>query len=372
MKITCEKSELQKGVNIVSKAVPSTTTMPVLYCILITAKDDKIILLANDMELAIQTELEGTILSEGNVALNAKVFSDIVHKLEDSLVSIEVDENNLLTTITCEKSEFQIGGNDGDEFVDLPDYKEQIASPILISQFTLRELIRQTIFCVATTEMGNKIMMGELFDIKNNELRVIALDGHRVAIRKTALKGDTPDKKLVVPGKTLNEIIKILQSDINSSLDIYYTQNHIIFEFDKTVVVSRLIEGEFFHIDTMLSSDYETKISLNKKNLLKSVERAILLTNEADKKPLVLDIKDEVVEIKLKSAIGELYEELYVSKEGRDLTIGFNAKFVLDALRVIDDEEVTMYMSNSKAPCFIRDEEYNYIYLILPLNFATI
>ena len=258
MKITCSKSNLVKGVSIVSKAVPSKTTMPILECILIDATTDIIKLTANDMELGIMTEISGDIIDRGMIAIDAKIFSEIVRKLPDNEVTIETLDN-LQTVITCEKAKF----------------------------------------------------------------------------------------------------------------DIAYTKNHIVFEFDNTIVVSRLIEGEYFRIDQMLSSDYETKVRINKKELLSCIDRATLLVKEGDKKPIIINIGDELMELKIKSQIGSMNEEIMITKEGKDLLIGFNPRFLIDALRVIDDEEVTIYLMNAKAPCFIKDDAESYVYLILPVNFNS-
>ena len=365
MKIICSKTNLTKSVGIVSKAVPSKTTMPILECILIDATTDIIKLTANDMELGIETIVEGTILKKGMVAIDARIFSEIVRKLPDNEVTIEVDDN-LQTTITCEKAIFNISSKAGDEFSYLP-YVEK-SEAIKLSQFTLKELIIQTIFSIADND-SNKLMTGELFQIQNNMLRVVSLDGHRISIRKTELKDNYNPRKVVVPGKTLMEVSKILSGEVDSEVSISFTNNHIVFEFDNTVVVSRLIEGEYFRIDQMLSSDYETKVKINKKELLNCIDRATLLVKEGDKKPIIINILDEVMELKIKSQIGTMDEEIVISKEGKDLLIGFNPKFLIDALRVIDDEEVTLYLMNPKAPCFIKDDKESYIYLILPVNF---
>ena len=214
-------------------------------------------------------------------------------------------------------------------------------------------------------------MTGELFEIKDNILKVASLDGHRISIRKIELKESYDPKKVVVPGKTLQEISKILSGEAESYVKIFFTPNHIVFEFDNTIVVSRLIEGEYFRIDQMLSNDYETKVIINKREFLDCIDRATLLVKEGDKKPIIIHITDEGMELKINSQIGSMKEEIDIEKEGRDIMIGFNPKFLIDALRVIDDEKVTIYLMNPKAPCFIRDEEQNYIYLILPVNFNS-
>ena len=215
-------------------------------------------------------------------------------------------------------------------------------------------------------------MTGELFEINGDVLKVVSLDGHRISIRKINLKNSYPAKKVVVPGKTLSEVSKILSGDADKDVNIFFTGKHIVFEFDNTVVVSRLIEGEYFKIDQMLSSDYETKVTINKRELLESIDRATLLVKEGDKKPIIIHIMDETMELKMNSTVGSMNEEIAITKQGKDLLIGFNPKFMIDALRVIDDEEIDIYLVNPKAPCFIKDSEEKYIYLILPVNFTTV
>ena len=206
MKIICNKNDLLKGVNTVMKAVPSKTTMPILECILIDASKNEIKFTANDMELGIETKIEGTILEKGIVALEAKLFSEIIRKLPDSEVTIVSDEKNN-TQILCEKAKFSIMGKDGEDFSYLPYVERDYC--ITVSQITLKEIIRQTIFSIAAND-SNKMMTGELFEIHGNELKVVSLDGHRISIRKIELKSEYGDKKVIVPGKTLVEISKIL------------------------------------------------------------------------------------------------------------------------------------------------------------------
>lgn len=264
MKLSFNKANLLNGINIVLKAVPAKTTMSILECILIDASTGDIKLTANDMELGIETRVEGSILERGKIAIEAKLFSEIIRKLPDSEVIIESDDSCNIS-ITCEKASFQIAGKPGDEFSYLPMIERD--GYISISQFTLKEIIRQTIFSIAPADT-NKLMTGELFEVCENELKVTSLDGHRISIRKVTLKDSYPSQKVVVPGKTLNEVSKILSGDVDKDVLIFFGRNHILFEFDETIVVSRLIEGEYFKINQMLSSDYETKMSINKKDFL--------------------------------------------------------------------------------------------------------
>ena len=364
MKIICTKNSLLKSVSISLKAVPSKTTMPILECILIDATTSQIKFTTNDMELGIETIVEGTIEEKGMVALDAKILYEIIRRLPDNNVTIRTDEK-LTATITCEKAKFTIPGKSGEDFAYLPIIEKEEA--LTVSQFTLKEMIRQTIFSIASNET-NKLMTGELFEIKDNFLKVVSLDGHRIAIRRMELKKDYADRKVVVPGKTLNEISKILSGEVDNMVNIYFSKNHILFEFDQTMVVSRLIEGEYFRIDQMLSSDYETKLTINKKEFLDCIDRATLLVREGEKKPIIIEITDNTMELRIDSAMGSMNESIDISKEGKDILIGFNPRFLIDALKVIDDETINIYLVNPKAPCFIRDDEESYTYLILPVN----
>ncbi len=369
MKFICSKKDLLKGVNIVRNAVPVRTTMAILECILIDASTDKIKLMANDTELGIETVIEGNIEQRGIIALDAKKFSDIVRKLPENDVTITTD-SSFKTVIKCEKAKFTITGKSGEDFLYLPNIERE-KEPLRISQYSLKEVIRQTLFSIAGTAENNKVLTGELFEINGFTLKVVSMDGHRISIRNIELKSSYDDVSVIVPGKTLSEIVKILPDEADDDVDIYFSKNHMLFEFDNTTVVTRLIDGEYFRVEKMLSHDYETKVVINKRNLLDSIDRATLLVNEGDKKPIIMTVSEESLLLQINSFIGSMEDEIDIKKEGKDLKIGFNPKFFIDALKVIDDEEISIYMVNPKAPCFIKDSDENYIYLILPVNFNS-
>ena len=369
MKLRFQKDAIVNGINIVMKAVPSKTTMSILECILIDASTNEIKLTGNDMELGIETRVEGDILEHGKIALDAKLFSEITRRLssENASVTIESDDK-FNTTISCENSVFNIQGRDGEEFAYLPYIEKD--KYICLSQFTLKEVIQQTIFSISPND-SNKMMAGELFEVNENQLKVVSLDGHRISIRKVRLKDHYEDTKVIVPGKTLSEVSKILGGDNEKEVQIFFSKNHILFEFDDTMVVSRLIDGEYFKIDHMLSSDYETRVKVNKREFMDSIDRSMILIRDSDRKPIILNVEDSNVNLKVRSTIGSMNADVSAYKAGKDIMIAFNPKFLLDALRVIDDEEVELYMMNPKSPCFIKDEEGTYIYLILPVNFIN-
>ena len=368
MHIICDKSKLIEGMNIVMKAIPGKTTMMILECVVIEVKDNQIKLIANDLQLGIETLIDGEIKQEGSVAVGAKVFFEIIRKLPSDNVSITVDEDYHMN-ISCGKAKFNIMAKATDEFPYLPNIVKD--KNVNISQFTLKDIIRQTVFSISDNENA-KVMTGELFEIHDSELKVVSLDGHRISIRKVKLNQSYDDVSVIIPGKTLIEISKIINGGMDDEVSIFFTDKHVLFEFEDTIVLSRLIEGEYYKIDKMLSTDYETKVTVNKREMLECIDRSTLLLKESDKKPVIIDIKDDSMGFNMNSSIGSMNEEISAIKEGKDILIGFNPRFLMDALRVIDDEEVDLYMVNPKAPCFIKNVEESYIYLILPVNFTTV
>lgn len=365
MKISCSKSNLLSALNIVSKAVSTKTTMPILECVLIDVYADCIKLTANDLELGIETLLEGNVIEMGRIAIEAKIFTDIVRKLPDSEIYIE-STPDCKTIIRCEKAKFVISSKSGEDFTELPSIEKE--KSISISQFTLKEVIRQTIFSISDNE-NNKLMTGELFEVKDGKLTVVSLDGHRISLRNIELKGNSSDVRVVVPGKTLNDLSKIITGGIDDMVNIYFTDRHILFEFDNTMVVSRLLEGEYFKIVQMLSMDHKIKVKINNREFLDCIDRASLLIKESDKKPIIVSIKDDNnMYLKVDTMMGSMNEELGINKEGEEIIIGFNPRFLMDVLRVIDDEDIYLYMRDAKSPCIIKDDAQSYIYVVLPVN----
>ena len=367
MKIRISKENLLKSIQIVSRAIPGKTTMSIMQCIMINASGMEICLIANDMELGIQTVAQGIILERGMIAVDAQIFSNIIRKLPDN--DVEIGTAGERVTIKCENSKFVILGREGNDFPFLPEIDRTYG--IRLSQFTLRDMITKTIFSISGNE-SNGMMTGELMEIMDQHIRMVALDGHRIATRRAQMKEPYDDRKSILPGKTLQEISRILSGDTEKNVDIFFTDKHALFEFDDTIVVSRLIEGEYYKVDKMLSSNYKTRVICRRRDFLDCLDRATLLVKEEDKKPVIIMIRDDEMELRINTTLGSMDEKIAIRKEGEDLNIGFNPRFLIDALRAVDEEEVTMYLVSPKAPCFIRDEQDMYCYLILPVNFITI
>ncbi|MCR5213532.1 MAG: DNA polymerase III subunit beta [Eubacterium sp.] len=365
MRIKCRKQVLLSAINIVSKAVPSKASKPILDCILLEVKGGILKLTANNMNLGIETTVECTVLEEGVCALDAKLFSDIIRRLPDSEVYIQ-SSSDYNATIECEKSDFKIPCWSGDDFPDLMDVDKD--KSIVISQLGLRDIIRQTIFSISDNE-NSKMMSGEHFEVVNNRLTVVSLDGHRISLRKVDLKGENSDVSATIPGKTLQEISKIIGNEAEKYITIYFSDNTMSFEFDNTRVVSRLIDGDYFKIAHMISMDTTLTVKANKNELMGCIDRASILIQENDKKPIIVRIlNDNNLYIRLDTNKGSNNEEMEIEKEGDEITIGFNPSFIMDALRVIDDDKVNIYLKDSKSPCIIKDADDTFIYVILPIN----
>ena len=367
MNLKFQKAQLVNALSIVMKAVSTKTSSVILESILISASDNRVVLDATDTELSIQTEVDAVIVKAGGVVLNAKLFSEIVRKFDstESLIELDVD-NDFKTTIRCEQAVFNIMGIDPVEFIPMPKIDRDAF--ISLSQFSLKEVIRQTEFSTAISDI-NRMMGGELIDVKNNVAKFVTLDGHRMSIRNIELMGEYEDQKCVVPIKSLQEVMRIIDSDTQKNVNIYFSKDHILFEFDKTLVLSRILDGEFFRIESMLSNDYYTKVNVSRLKLQNAIEQSMILIRENEHKPMILDIENGMLKLSVNSSLGFMDAKVNIEKSGSDLKIAFNPKFLVDALKVIDDDFVNIYFTNAKSPCFIRDDKNTYTYLILPVNF---
>lgn len=336
MKIICKKTDLAKAVQTVAKAVPAKATTSILECLLLRAEKEEITLTGNNLELGIETVMPGNIEEEGSIAIQAKVFGEIVRKLPEGDVVLETGEKDQ-ATVRCKKTKYNLSVKSAEEYTCIPDMERK--NHVTISEFDLKEAIRQTIFSVADTS-SKKAMTGELWEINGKELKIVALDGHRISLRKIKLKKEYEPRKVIVPGKTLAEIIKIIGGDPEKEIAVYFTENHIQFEIENTRAISRLIEGEYLKVEQLLSKDYGTKIKVQKKELQECIDRASLLLKDDAKKPIILNIEENILSLEAASNMGSMNESMFVVKEGEKLRIGFNPKFLLEMLRVIDDEEV--------------------------------
>ena len=360
MKVICSKEKLTDGINIVQKAVSTKTTLPILEGILLEC-GDVFKMTGNDLEIGIECFVEADIRSTGAVVINSRMFGDIVRRLPDSDVLIDVNESNMVT-IECENSRFEIKGLSSAGFPAIPLIKMENA--FKVSQKLVRDMIKQVIFAVSIDE-NRPILTGSLIECKNTQLTFVAIDGFRLALRRSQVDSDEAKLSVVVPGKTLNEISKILQP-IDEEITIYSTNNQILFDIGKCKVVSRLLEGEYLNYRTSITDEYETKVKVNTKDMLASIERAsLIITSEEKRFPVRFAITDEKMTITSNTDLGTVKEEIRVEMTGNKVDIGFNPRYFIEALRVIEDENVNIEFATSLGPCIIKPLEGNrYIYLI--------
>lgn len=370
MKIICEKENLLKGINSVVRGIPNKTTLPILEGILIQANNDNLKLTTYDLELGIEYNLKCNILEEGSIVVNAILFSEIIRKLPNTVIKIEVDNKNLLI-IECEGSLYKLSTMNANEFPEFP--KILIENSIELDQIVLKNMIRKTIFAISV-EDNRPIFTGCLFEIINNSLNVVAVDGFRMGWVSTPLKKSVDFFKAVIPGKTLNEVNKIIL-DSYDNIKIGVSKNQAIFEMDNCKIVTRLLDGEFLNYASVIPKNWETRIIVNKNNLQNCFERISLISAasiEKEKKyPAKMSIDVGKLTISCTNQTGDAKEEIYLQTEGEGLEIAINPKYLLDALKVIDDEEIYIDFSTNISPCIIRpinEETKNYIYMILPIR----
>ena len=369
MKLICEKEKILKALNSVTKAVAVRTTMPILEGILIQTNDNDIKLTCYDLELGIEYIIKDcNVQEQGATVVNAIMFSEIIRKLPDTEIKIEVNEKNLLV-IECEGSLYKLATMNPEEFPELP--KINVENSLEIEQNSLKEMIRKTIFAVSTEE-NRPIFTGCLFEIKNNRLNVVAVDGFRLAWKTKMLQQTVNDFAAVIPGRSLNEINKIILDSFDT-IKIGVAKNQALFEMENCKIVTRLLDGEFLNYSSVIPTTWETRIRVDKNAIQDCFERVSLISSssiEKEKKyPVKVTIDIGKVTISCTNQTGDAKEEMYVTTEGQNLEAGFNPKYFLDALRAIDDQEIFINFGTSISPCIIKPvEEGDYTYMILPIR----
>ena len=339
MKLICEKDNILKALNSVTKAVATKTTMPILEGILIQTNDNEVKFTTNDLEIGIEYIINCEVKEQGSTVVNAIMFSEIIRRLPDSEIKITLDDKDLLV-IECEGSLYKLATMKPEEFPELPQIN--IENSIEMEQNALKDMIRKTIFAVSTEE-NRPIFTGCLFEIKNNKLNVVAVDGFRLAWKSKFLQNKINDFTAVIPGRTLNEINKII-IDSYDTIKIGVAKNQALFEMENCKIVTRLLDGEFLNYSSVIPENWETRIRVDKNAIQNCFERISLISSssiEKEKKyPVKINIDIGKVTISCTNQTGDAKEEMYVTTEGKNLEAGFNPKYFLDALRAIDDQEV--------------------------------
>ena len=363
MIFTCEKQKILEGISIVQKAITGKSTMPILEGIYIKTNKSTLTLIGSDMDVSIQTSVDATIIDEGSIVIDAKIFGEIIRKLPNSTIKIETIENQLIK-ITCEKSVFDVVYMNTNEFPELPQINENLK--VSVNQNILKNMIKGTSFAIAQDET-RPILQGILFEVKNKNLNLVALDGYRLAVRGEFLDTDI-DIEVVIPGKTLNEVSKILE-DVDDIVDITFTNNHILFNLEKTKIISRLLEGKFINYNSLLPQEHKLFVNVNRQELQNAIERASLMAKDGNTNLIKLEVQQDNLIITSNSQLGKVREEISIKLQGEEIEIAFNSKYLLDVLKNMEEDEVVMKMTSSISPCVIEEKDNeNAKYLVLPVR----
>ena len=369
MKLICEKEKLLLGLNSVSRSSVGRTTNPILEGILISLKKDKVILTTNDLELGMEYVIDNVdIENEGKAVVDCRMFTDIIRKLPDGDITISVNDKNLLL-IECADSKYKLSTMNADEFPLLPELN--IEKNISLPQKVFKDMIKRTSFAVSSDE-NRPIFTGCLLDVKESSINVVAVDGFRLALRNSPVFTDTKEFKAIIPGKYLNEVCKNLL-DIDDQIKIGIAKNQALFEISNCKIVTRLLDGDFLDYANVIPKDKETRVKINKIELQDAIERASIFSISAQEKekkyPIKIYISVDSIIVSCTSQVGDAKEEVKVDMEGQELEIGFNPKYLIDALKAIEDDEVYLDFGSNISPCVIRPtNDAKYTYMVLPMR----
>lgn len=369
MKFTCNQQILAKALNTVSKAVTVRTTIPILKGILIEAENGKIKLSASDLDMSIEKTIDAVIEEEGSLVVSAKLFSDIVRKLPNETLMIEtIDGTNVL--IKTAGSEFTIVGQPADEFPDITDVGDVI-STLSFDKEILKYMIKSTYFS-ASSDDSKGVIVGVLLEMEENSFNMVALDGFRMAICRERIKNEK-EGHIIIPGKTIAEILKILsESEDDQDVEMIVGKKKANILMKDTRISVNLIDGEFIKYRDILPKESTTRININRQELLTGIERASLLAKEGKNNLIKCTISGNLLTINSKSEEGTVKEDIIMEKTGEDMQIGFNSKYLSEALKAIEDEDVILELKTSVTPCIIKPLEGNgYEYLVLPVRISS-
>ena len=365
MKIICSRDRLMEAISIVQKAVATRSSMAILDGILLEADQD-VKLTGYDMEIGIECHLEADIPEKGSLVIQARMFGDIVRKLPDDIMTIESTANQSVQ-IDCGSTHFSIKGMRAEDYPKIPLVES--TRKIAIKQQLLKEMIHQTIFAVSTDE-SRPILNGCYFSAEGKTVEMVAIDGFRLALRKNDLEEEVPSLKFIIPGKALNEVGRILGTS-DAPVEICPSNNNILFDTGKVKIVSRLIQGDYMNYKGIIPQTAETTMTISPKAMMDAIERAsLVITTEEKRYPVRLTMTDdETLVVSANTEIGTVREELTVSMTGNRIDIDFNPRYFFDALKVIDEDEISIIFNGSMGPCVLKPlDSQEFAYLVLPLR----
>lgn len=364
MIFSCSHKNIFSCISVVQKTVTTKTTMPILEGILIETIEDKIKITGRDMDTMIQSSFKADIIESGSVVIPCRLFVDLIRSLPDDTINISSDDN-FLVNIKCNTSSTDIQGFNPDEYPSIEQF--DVNFNIELNSVSFSNMIKQSVFCVATDET-RPVLTGALVEFNSGSLNMVCLDGYRLALIKY-LKDNLGDVSSIIPGKTLNELSRILSSDIDENLILSISERYICFNLGKTKVTSRLLEGDFIDYNQIIPEEHDTRIKVDRYLLQSAIDRASLLSKESKNNLIKMSISEETLVITSNSDRGKSHEEVPVLVTGKDIEIAFNAKYFVDILKAIEDDEICIDFTTDVSPCIIRPLEGDrFAYLLLPVR----
>ncbi|MGI5962328.1 MAG: DNA polymerase III subunit beta [Lawsonibacter sp.] len=364
MKFSCEKALLSAAVSVTSRAVAAKSSIPAMEGILVEA-GNQLRLTGYNLETGIQATVPAEIREQGSLVLSARLFGEIVRKMPDDVVTFS--SNGYMVNIQCGLSQFNILGTDPEEFPELPTVDQQ--NSLALPQSTLRSMISQTLFAVSDNE-SRPVHTGSLFDVEEENLTVVSVDGYRLALRREAVsdKKGASSFSFVVPGSALSEVEKICTDE--EKITITQGARHILFQTGDIVLVCRRLEGEFLPYRNAIPRNNTIAVECDTRALLSSIERVSLIISEKLKSPLRCVFGDGMVSITTKTAIGDAADQCPITGDGQGLEIGFNNKYLMDALKNAPSDKLRLEFTSGVAPCVIlpAEGEETFVYMVLPVR----
>jgi len=368
MKFKCFQKDLSEAIVTVQRAVPTKSTMPVLQGILVEAKENSVKLTGTDLDITIQTLVAAEVMEEGSVVIPSRIFGDVIKKFPEAAITVQLNERFQMEIIYRDSIFTTLQGLDPNEYPSIQQVEKR--QQIKLTQDVFKEMIQQTIFS-ASDDVTRPILTGALIEVENGYITMVCVDGYRLALRKEFLPEYATDTSIIVPAKSLNEISRILEDE---DLDLYINvgDKHVHFDLGDTQIISRLLEGEFVNYKQIIPQEYKTRVKVDKLLLEEGLERASLMSRGLENNLIKLNVEDDKLVITSNSDIGRIYERIPIIMEGKNIEIAFNARYLLDVMRAIDDDEIVLEFTTSVSPGIIRPLEGDaYCYLILPVRLSV-
>ena len=367
MKFKCSKEDLIIGLNNVSRTVTSKTTMPILEGVLIETYDNNIKLTTNDLEIGSEYIIRADIESSGSTVVDLKTFNEIIRKIESEEITFEIENNIFIIKSTS--GVFKLLTMNPEEFTRIPVFN--VEKEIQVSEKMFKDMVKKTVFATSS-DQNRPVYTGALIDVIDDVINIVAIDGFRMAVRKEYLEKNS-DFKAIVPAKSLTEIVKTLSDLDENIMRIGINKNQALFRMGPCTVVSRIIEGDFLNYNSIIPSQTDTKVRIARKSLLESLERVSIFSREVSEKdkkvPIKINMNLDLFQISCVSVTGDAKEKVNAVVEGKELEIGFNPRYLLEALKVIDDDEIELHFTSNVLPLIIKPiTGSGYVYMVLPVK----